>query len=966
MAAAEQPPQQKLPEKALPSGGLSPSAQRYLEQITGAFPSQPRPAETKSSALPASGLTPSAQRAVDEMLGRMNQQRAPLETMRPVAPTVQSPRESLNPQAIALLAGMGTRPEARASASTDTSVQRVNSEFVDLGTLAPALLRDAKGASPLAQDAPETRQAPEPRPMPPESMLRAGARARAKTRGIPVEQALEELRQQYSSAAQETPRAELTTKRGGGPPPPTEEEIEAEIQARVEARVAERERMLLPELEQQLRPEIEAQIRQMLEEEQIREREQGARRTQRHEPLDLTLPSETTEAATAAYAREAALPLPAAPAKSDEDRSEFVPLGRAVPRSREAIVAPRPPDSPPLEVPQVGEAVREQLQALYDNPDFSHSHRRDLHGKAYPLEAQLSNTFGLTAEESTEAVITLAARNTELRRTDFSDFSTIIDIINESVRNHSEDLLQQALNQIPNGSPDAPIRDAYNRWKTALEGQRDSTAGDYSEERRQLDQAGGAASGEFQNLFEAKIGLDRAAQEQAFSAVSMRRFSLQAELQERRTDPWIRARLPEALKTKNRAEAALLQMENAPMEKVAAFFTPLFQQAGITVIPSDGLPGQDPTLTKAAEAPVLINDEELVLNEELEQTETWAIAWEYAWPDISRGQSELHKETVLAQWAKRVRQEKERILTRYQGDLPVLSPIREGEKLQRQSNPGMWSCQFASAGNALRILGVYDPSRHSEQALINVLGGEKYAQENPHGATPKQLVWALKQAAPEVSAEAVNSVYGILQAVESGAAAIVPVSPNHVALIPPGNRVFIRPSGERWVHVVDPQEGVTAVPLEHLILSQITLAHRPEDSLGIVIQNLSDINVIDTQDKAAIPVVPAARATESTQPVPEAAAPLVPQEKPAGGLNLVVSNVPEFPKALSVQRALQGLDGVREAKATGYEKGVLAITLDYDPAKAQSINNALAQLLEQRRSEGITIEASREDQQTEP
>lgn len=141
------------------------------------------------------------------------------------------------------------------------------------------------------------------------------------------------------------------------------------------------------------------------------------------------------------------------------------------------------------------------------------------------------------------------------------------------------------------------------------------------------------------------------------------------------------------------------------------------------------------------------------------------------------------------------------------------------------------------------------------------------------------------------------------------------------------------------------------------------------DAIGKAIKPAEDIledniGIIDKPAKAppaAFDATPTAQ--EATKP---AAAALVPEQKPAGGLTLTFRNVPTFTKALGLQRALQTLDGVHEARAVGFEKGVLSITLDYDPAKVQSINEAIRELLnEKRKYESWDVQASRvEEEQT--
>jgi len=60
---------------------------------------------------------------------------------------------------------------------------------------------------------------------------------------------------------------------------------------------------------------------------------------------------------------------------------------------------------------------------------------------------------------------------------------------------------------------------------------------------------------------------------------------------------------------------------------------------------------------------------------------------------------------------------------------------------------------------------------------------------------------------------------------------------------------------------------------------------------------------------------------------PPAAAPSGPTRT-----SVVISKVPGFSRALALQRAIQGLPGVTEARALGYERGVLDLEVQHDGA----------------------------------
>lgn len=98
-------------------------------------------------------------------------------------------------------------------------------------------------------------------------------------------------------------------------------------------------------------------------------------------------------------------------------------------------------------------------------------------------------------------------------------------------------------------------------------------------------------------------------------------------------------------------------------------------------------------------------------------------------------------------------------------------------------------------------------------------------------------------------------------------------------------------------------------------------------------------------------------AASPAEPAPSRAAPLVPEHKPAGGVQLVFRNLPRVAIALNFKRELEALAGVREIGITAFEKGELTLRLDYDEARAAPINEAISKILEKRRREGTDIEA---------
>jgi hypothetical protein len=81
-------------------------------------------------------------------------------------------------------------------------------------------------------------------------------------------------------------------------------------------------------------------------------------------------------------------------------------------------------------------------------------------------------------------------------------------------------------------------------------------------------------------------------------------------------------------------------------------------------------------------------------------------------------------------------------------------------------------------------------------------------------------------------------------------------------------------------------------------------------------------------EKVAAPADTVAASPPSTEGQPEQAA-----ETVAAGptrTSLVISGVPGFSRALALQRSIGQLPGVTEAKAIGYERGVLGLEVQHD------------------------------------
>lgn len=102
-------------------------------------------------------------------------------------------------------------------------------------------------------------------------------------------------------------------------------------------------------------------------------------------------------------------------------------------------------------------------------------------------------------------------------------------------------------------------------------------------------------------------------------------------------------------------------------------------------------------------------------------------------------------------------------------------------------------------------------------------------------------------------------------------------------------------------------------------------------------------------EAAAVPMAKAvevAQATTAAQPAAEAEAAPAADVEPASPppwtqTAVLIAEIPGFSRALGLQRAIQGVEGVREAKAIGYEKGVLSLEVTHEPDQ-ELLNQLLA------------------------
>ncbi|MBI2021944.1 hypothetical protein HYS93_03675 [Candidatus Daviesbacteria bacterium] len=237
-----------------------------------------------------------------------------------------------------------------------------------------------------------------------------------------------------------------------------------------------------------------------------------------------------------------------------------------------------------------------------------------------------------------------------------------------------------------------------------------------------------------------------------------------------------------------------------------------------------------------ATQPIRITLED-VSTEDLARTEAWVRTITMGYVALESGLSGPQKESFLRTISRRVSEQYRQIRAKYgTGNLSLDHPGTEGRDWALQTNPGMLSCQFASVGNALRGVGLYNPTRHSEQPLINALGGRAYADSHRDGTTIDDAVRALRTISPEIKTRASNSVADILQAVENGAAAVVFIDRNHVGTIMPGRRVYRERNGDIGIQVIDPARGIRYANIDSLIRSDITVADQPRFAPVIIIE----------------------------------------------------------------------------------------------------------------------------------
>ncbi len=179
-------------------------------------------------------------------------------------------------------------------------------------------------------------------------------------------------------------------------------------------------------------------------------------------------------------------------------------------------------------------------------------------------------------------------------------------------------------------------------------------------------------------------------------------------------------------------------------------------------------------------------------------------------------------------------------------ELPPLDPLG---KYELQTNPGVnksftgGTCTLASAGNALRSLGVYDPTKHTEEKLIDFLGGDEFIKRTNGGASHEDIASALIKLVPGAKVRGSISAYEILYAVEHGAAAVVNVGAAHAGAIYPGSRVT-RDEGKLQVQVIDPVLGVKMMSIHDFVRYQLPIFYPPSWNNATIIEKVKRSKLI--------------------------------------------------------------------------------------------------------------------------
>lgn len=252
----------------------------------------------------------------------------------------------------------------------------------------------------------------------------------------------------------------------------------------------------------------------------------------------------------------------------------------------------------------------------------------------------------------------------------------------------------------------------------------------------------------------------------------------------------------------------------------------------------------------------------------LAQTEAWVSGIRSAWVIFGtwlNGRPDQESKDRLLNWLTNVEQtETRRVEEFFNRNQRPVTPLQPGSWLRQRNVYGLQTCQVASAINALRFLGVYDPIRHTEERFVAAIGRDTSGQFETG-----DIVRVLPTLAPEVSFRRSNSVAEMVEASANGAAVMFPYSNNHEALIPPG---FQLRRGTRSIEVQvanSLSDYAEFLPIERLIRSEIIMSQDPEriENSVLIIERpqSSGIRTVDTQ-RRPITIVPGIR-TVNPRPI---------------------------------------------------------------------------------------------------
>lgn len=218
-------------------------------------------------------------------------------------------------------------------------------------------------------------------------------------------------------------------------------------------------------------------------------------------------------------------------------------------------------------------------------------------------------------------------------------------------------------------------------------------------------------------------------------------------------------------------------------------------------------------------------------DEQLAETETWLrkvnIVWAGIYGYYLQGlPDEESKKQLLTYYTSRAHTEARLVDGFFAANQNRrVESLVAGSWFMQRNAYGMNTCQFASAINALRFLGAYNPQIHTEEAFINALGGRRYAINQQSGAETWDIERVLPSLAPAVKFRRSNSVSEMIKAAADGAAVMFPYSNDHEALIPPGFNLRRDVNGGLEVQVANSLSFYPEyLSTDRLIKSEITTA----------------------------------------------------------------------------------------------------------------------------------------------